>query len=148
MWCILKACRKCCGDLVLDGDEWRCWQCGRYYYPKTSLGNLPQDGSRADRPLATAGRAAVPQRQNRRASRDINSVIAAKARSDDRWWDKNREIIRYLDQGQTVQEISVLIGRGQRQIRVVRERLNDLRASGAAPRFSGRHALATASSAG
>ena len=31
MLCKLKACWKCAGDLVLDGDEWRCWQCGRYY---------------------------------------------------------------------------------------------------------------------
>ena len=34
MFCQLKNCRKCLGDLVLDGDEWRCWQCGHYYYPR------------------------------------------------------------------------------------------------------------------
>ena len=33
MLCLLKNCRKCSGDLILDGDEWRCWQCGQYYYP-------------------------------------------------------------------------------------------------------------------
>jgi len=29
-----KACPKCEGDLMLDGAEWLCCQCGRYYYPK------------------------------------------------------------------------------------------------------------------
>ena len=28
----LKACTKCEGDLVLDDDEWKCSQCGTYYY--------------------------------------------------------------------------------------------------------------------
>lgn len=32
----LKGCGKCGGDLVLDGQDWRCWQYGRYYYPKRS----------------------------------------------------------------------------------------------------------------
>ena len=33
----LKCCGKCEGDLTLDGDEWRCLQCGTYYYPQFSL---------------------------------------------------------------------------------------------------------------
>ena len=37
MLCRLKECQKCRGDLVLDGEEWRCWQCGHYYYP-----NMPE----------------------------------------------------------------------------------------------------------
>ena len=66
----------------------------------------------------------------RRAARDINSVIAAKDRSENRWWNRNRDVIRFLDEGRTVREISDLIGRGQRQIRVIRERLNDIRTAG------------------
>ena len=27
---------KCTGDLLLEDDEWRCLQCGRYYYPECS----------------------------------------------------------------------------------------------------------------
>jgi hypothetical protein len=27
-----KGCRRCTGDLVLEDDEWRCLQCGHYYY--------------------------------------------------------------------------------------------------------------------
>ena len=30
----LASCYKCKGDLVYEGDEWRCLQCGKYYYPK------------------------------------------------------------------------------------------------------------------
>ena len=28
----LKACPKCRGDLVFDEGDWRCLQCGTYYY--------------------------------------------------------------------------------------------------------------------
>jgi hypothetical protein len=57
-------------------------------------------------------------------------VISAKVRSEHLWWRRNRETIRLLDEGRTVREISVLLGRGSRQIRIVRERLNDLRTIG------------------
>ena len=114
MLCILKACWKCCGDLVLDGDEWRCWQCDRYHYP-TGSGTTGRNGP-------------VRREQMRRSTRDINTVITAKDRSERRWWRRNGDVIRYLDEGRTVREISVLIGRGQRQIRVILERLKDIRA--------------------
>jgi hypothetical protein len=52
----------------------------------------------------------------------------AKHRSEERWWDRNQELIQYLDEGRSVREISVLVGRSERQVRVVREQLNDLRA--------------------
>jgi hypothetical protein len=32
----LKGCGKCRGDLFLEGTDWHCLQCGRYYY-----GSLP-----------------------------------------------------------------------------------------------------------
>ena len=128
MLCQLKACRKCHGDLVLNGDEWRCWQCGQYYYPKPPILDAPQYSLGSGGALATEGGAVPRRRRSRRAVRDINVVIAAKDRSESRWWKQNREVIRYLDEGRTVREISNVIGRGQRQIRVIRERLNDLRA--------------------
>ena len=133
MRCQLKSCHKCGGDLVLDGDEWRCWQCGQYYYPRPARVEL------SDRPTErhSTGNFAVPassgRRQPRRRSpRHVNSLIMAKVRSDDRWWKKNREVVSHLDQGRTVKEISVLVGRGERQIRIIRERLNELRAPKAA----------------
>ena len=56
MLCKLKACRKCDGDLILDGDEWRCWQCGHYYYPKPPATEPPPYPDRTDRPMLTLGR--------------------------------------------------------------------------------------------
>ncbi len=63
--------------------------------------------------------------------RSINSVISSASRSEFRWWYKNRDIIAFLDEGRTVREIASLINRGQCQIRVIRERLNELRDCGA-----------------
>ena len=129
MLCQLKACRKCSGDLVLDGEEWRCWQCGRYYYPNSPVIDVPEYSQEAERPPSTVSpMAAVRGRERKRAARDINSVIAAKDRSESRWRNRNQDVIRYLNEGRTVREISAIIGRGQRQIRVIRERLSDLRA--------------------
>jgi DNA-binding CsgD family transcriptional regulator len=54
-------------------------------------------------------------------------VVAAKTRSDRRWRLRNGEIIRHLEEGRSVAEIALLMGRGQRQIRTVRERLKDMR---------------------
>ena len=64
-----------------------------------------------------------------RAERNINSVIRATEVSDERWRSRNRHIIEYLDQGKSVQEIARLVGVGPRQIRVIRERLTDLRSA-------------------
>jgi hypothetical protein len=61
--------------------------------------------------------------------RDINNLLVSKDRSEQRWWVRNDQIIRYLDEGKPVREISILVGRSERQIRVVREELNDLRAA-------------------
>jgi hypothetical protein len=58
----------------------------------------------------------------------------AKDRSDERWWVRNANVIRYLDEGLPVREIALLVSRGERQIRVIRERLNDLRAGTEADR--------------
>ena len=113
----------------MDGDEWRCWQCGHYYYPHPPVTDPPPGPSPTNGTMLTLSRT-VPgrMRYRSRASRDINSVITAKLRSEDRWWKRNNDIIRYLDEGRTVREIAFLIGRVQRQIRVIRERLTDLRA--------------------
>ena len=145
MFCQLKSCQKCSGDLILDGDEWRCWQCGQHYYPRF----LQQE--RAVEPPASDSLGPMEWMENPRrlrgrygrAVRNINSLIVAKDRSDERWWARNAEIIRYLDEDRSVREISALVGRGERQVRVVRERLNELRAGSPAehPAFlaSGAH---------
>ena len=134
MYCRLKACRKCGGDLVLDGDEWRCWQCGHYYYPMQALLEMPEEPPNPELLLADGEvKERRPHRQRvRRSPRNINSRIMAKDRSDRRWCLRNREVIRHLDQGLSVREISQLVARGERQIRIVRERLSELRAAGVA----------------
>ena len=69
--------------------------------------------------------------------RDVNSRISARDRSERRWWLKNMEIVRHLDEGKSVKEISSLVGRGQRQVRIVRERLVDMRTTVAAELVTG-----------
>ena len=68
------------------------------------------------------------RRRSRWAVRDINNLIVAKDRSEKKWWDRNSDLIRLLDHGKTVKEIAATAGRSERQIRVIREQLNDLRA--------------------
>lgn len=74
----------------------------------------------------------APRIRATRSLRDINGAIAARDRSDRRWWIRNMEIIRKLDDGCSVKEIAQAIGRGPRQVRVVRERLYDMRSTGIA----------------
>jgi len=57
----------------------------------------------------------------------FNSRIVARDRSDSRWWERNRDVVKYLDQGLSVREISILVSHGERQVRIIRERLHDLR---------------------
>ena len=77
----------------------------------------PDGGDRRDR--------AQPEEDRvRRSPRNLNSRIVARDRSDSRWWKRNRE---YLDQGLIVREISNLVSHGERQVRIIRERLHDLR---------------------
>ena len=129
MQCRFKECQKCQGDLVLDGEEWRCWQCGHYYYP-----NLPESQLEAVTAVAATDPSDLPgvkplrRRSSRWAVRDINTLIVAKDRSEKKWWDRNNDLIRLLDNGKTVKEIAATAGRSERQIRVIREQLNDLRA--------------------
>ena len=138
MLCQLKSCSKCRGDLVLDGDEWRCWQCGQHFYPRRSQGALrdllQETGPEAVSATTQAERlqSRPPRRRATRTLRDVNSRISARDRSERRWWLKNMDIVRHLDEGKSVKEISSLVGRGQRQVRIVRERLVDMRATGAA----------------
>lgn len=132
MLCQLKNYRKCLGDLVLDGDEWRCWQCGHYYYARPERETLfeePPEPVSSDQPPAAP---AAPRMKATRSLRDINGAIATRNRRDKRWWIRNMEIIRTLDDGCSVKEIAKSIGRGPRQVRVVRERLYDMRSTGIA----------------
>jgi hypothetical protein len=143
MICHLKGCPRCDGDLVFDEGDWRCWQCGHYYYTwrgqplEESLARSQPATPRQEEAAAPVGaerRAEGDGKRRRgygaRSARNINSVIRAKVLSDRRWGDRNRQIIQYLDEGLSIREIARRVGRGERQIRVVKERLADLRAAG------------------
>ena len=142
-----KGCNKCGGDLVYDDGDWRCWQCGQHYAPKL---DAPTDQPRFELPVKPAqhglddsnnnhqeeqanGQDGTTKQRRRgygaRIARNIDSVIRAKKVSDERWWARNSQVIAYLDQGQSIREIAQRMGRGERQIRVIRERLVDLRAA-------------------
>ena len=79
MRCQLKSCHKCGGDLVLDEDEWRCWQCGQYYYPNPARVDLPpritgQERSKGEfTAMASSGR----RGSRNRSPRHVNSLIMA-----------------------------------------------------------------------
>ena len=55
-WFLLACCPKCQGDLVLDEGDWRCMQCGTYYYPTRRRAN----GRRPGRPPTPDSRPALP----------------------------------------------------------------------------------------
>ena len=147
VFCFLKGCTKCSGDLVFDEGDWRCWQCGHYYYTGgvptvEELNNEMTNGaggethpeSEANGATAPSDGQVHPKRGRRRGygarySRSIDTVIRAKQASDQKWWARNRQIIDYIDQGLSIREIAKLAERGERQIRVVRERLYDMRAA-------------------
>jgi hypothetical protein len=128
MECKFKDCSKCKGDLVLDGDEWRCWQCGTYYYPSEPVMDLPLEVQMTVAEFHDVDSEPEPRRvrARRRTMTNINSVIMAKERSESRWWSKNQDIIERLKEGRSVRDISELVGKGQRQIRGVQERLKDM----------------------
>ena len=128
MLCLLKNCRKCSGDLILDGDEWRCWQCGQYYYPMSDSPDMLEVPPNPEM-VAAAGEGSLGEIKTRvsRSPRNLNSRIIARDRSDNRWWDRNRDVVKYLDQGLSVREISGLVSHGERQVRIIRERIHDLR---------------------
>ena len=75
---LLKACRRCSGDLTLDGDDWICLQCGAYHYvglyppgetaSLASFSHILQSGSGPD-----AGPRSIPD-INRSAATGIRTV--------------------------------------------------------------------------
>ena len=104
----LRSCSKCRGDLIQDEDEWRCLQCGRYYYP-----NQPHLSELA----AIQDRKWVRKPSGGIAGRAINSVIDAHSRRQAR----HPQVLAYLDEGRTVEEIALLTGLSLRIIRSVQE---------------------------
>jgi hypothetical protein len=126
MW-HFKSCDKCNGDLVAAGDEWHCIQCGKYYYPKPSpsetLAALAQLNILSTPSLLSSG--AKRHRRSSWAGEGINRVLQSQSRREHRWWSKHREVVQHLKAGMTVNDIAVLTGHSQRQVRQIRERLQE-----------------------
>jgi len=64
---------------------------------------------------------------DRHGSRFRLPSLEALSESDRQWWQKNQLIIQWLDDGQTVKQISTISGIGTRQVREIRSRLGDIR---------------------
>lgn len=124
----LKGCGRCCGDLLQDGDEWRCFQCGHIYYPACAPVPLePAIGAGAG--FASHNDDNRQRPKIRRSARHLNPDMSVTRFNEEQWWDRNQQVIQHLDQGMKVREIAEIVGKGPRQIRVVRERLRDLRSA-------------------
>ena len=104
----LASCLKCKGDLLEDEGDWRCLQCGHYYYPKPAA--LPETDPANGQTWSRRPSGGV-------AGRNINSLIEARSRREAR----HPSVITYLKQGRTVQEIATLTGLSPRAIRSLRE---------------------------
>lgn len=135
-WC-LKGCSRCGGDLALQEEEWRCWQCGHYYYANllgpgatfTELASPPLEGVAPGDPAPRGpGR---PRRYGGPADRDINRLIRARTRSDEKWWARHHQIVAYLEEGLPARDIASIMAQSERRIREVRERLAEMRETGA-----------------
>ncbi len=120
---------SCAGDLTREDDAWRCWQCGRYQYADTPRPRHCQEEEWEQSLKRGAVRLRVKRAYAGMAGANINGMLRLRKLRDARWWQRNGQVIAYLDEGRTVREISVLTDRGARQIRVVRERLTDMRAA-------------------
>jgi len=125
-----KGCGKCTGDLVLDGDEWHCVQCGRYYYPKrTEQLETPSDPPAVD---PSSGEIAPRRRRGGRKKgvpHNVNARIGFQERREDIWWQANQKTIQYLDEGRVVKDIAELTGRNKREIYKVQRQLRAFRES-------------------
>ena len=99
----LKGCPRCMGDMVFDEGDWKCWQCGHYYYPRgASLEDLAlaeqqenlRDPRSADnsvpstQPACTSEENGTAKKRRRgygaRPEKNIDSLIQAKKTSEER----------------------------------------------------------------
>ena len=95
----------------MDEYDWRCLQCGRYYYPNRPY--LREDD--------TAWKRRPPGGM---AGRNINALVHAKKLSDERWWKRYGLVIPYLNEGRSASEIAAMTGVSPRYIREARQRLS------------------------
>lgn len=126
----LKACGKCGGDLKLDENEWRCWQCGHAHYTAVEMSRILEAAKSPPNPPKED----QPSKTKRRGGRaygsvgDHNRQIERRNRAEKHFWEKNKEVIRLFDEGLTLKEVAAIDGRGERRLDVVRREVNARRA--------------------
>ncbi len=130
----------------MDDGDWRCVQCGQYYYGQSpdSATGTPREAIENSQPLkeashrepmarpSSSGRASAKRsggRSRAKYDRDIGSLIESHATAESKWWERNRHIVDHLDNGLSIAEIAALTSRGKREIRSIRERLFEMRAA-------------------
>jgi len=100
----LKGCGRCGGDLLQDNDEWRCFLCGHVYYPERAQLQLEWVVVAQEGFISTEG--GDRQRPKvRRAARHLTPDTSATRFNEEKWWDRNQQIISHLDQGMKEREI-------------------------------------------
>ena len=98
--------------------------------PKRSEVQLQLDGALMDRSLpVNDGESSRKRPIVRRSARHLNPLVTASRFNEELWWSKNQLVIFHLDQGKKVRGIAEIVGKGPRQIRVVRERPRELRSA-------------------
>ncbi|MDA1337538.1 MAG: hypothetical protein O3C23_02110 [bacterium] len=107
-----KKCTKCQGDLLSDGDEWRCLQCGRYYYPPNTQLH-PEPGCYGEN--SEVG--------------NVNVRIEGHRRALVSWWERNKKIIACIDRGMSNKDIAKEVRRSPDTISKIRVELVENRAS-------------------
>ena len=112
-----KSCGKCGGDLMADGDEWCCFQCGTYYYPQNPVENVSQDAA----PLPQTFDCGFHENSTSRPIR--TDIISSTKRSGPHWLVIDQALIDLCNEGRSVQEISEIVGKSRRQIRDVKSHL-------------------------
>lgn len=97
----LKACSHCRGDLISEGDEWRCLQCSTIYYPVEILEimNLPEG----------------------------NHLTARSDLDTDRFYKKHKEVLGLFDAGLSSEEAAIVLGINPRSARRIREIYTDIK---------------------
>lgn len=94
---LFKACIKCHGDLTNDDTEWKCIQCGTYYYP-----NIIDEE--------------YPKRSN----------VLPTSNKDNLFLERNQKVIENIKLGFSIQEISDLTGLNYRWVRSISDQYKDI----------------------
>ena len=99
----LKGFEKCYSDLFRDGDERRCFQCGRVYHPKRSPMELQMGAEDFEQAETASGAEPGHKRPKiRRSARHLNSVPAATRFNEEQWRAKS----------ENTRDLSEIVGQG------------------------------------